>query len=126
MFLIHPLHFSFSIVDDIYNKTSFSITDTRTLKLSEASMVYTRKFFEERKYNENVEREEGVLMIRGRESQIIQIPYIYVIIALTHKANITKDLRVYKKKNDEIVSYNFYETFPQKFRLIISKIIQCQ
>ena len=111
---------------DIYNKVSFSIADTRTLRISEASMAYTRKFFEERKYNENIGRGEGGLMIRGRESQIVQIPYIFVIIALTHKTNITKDLRVYIKKGDENISYNFYETFPPKFRLIISKIIQCQ
>jgi hypothetical protein len=63
-------------------------------------------------------------MIRGRESQIIQIPYIFILIALTHKENITKSLRVYKKKDDEDESYVFFNTFPKKFQLILSKIIQ--
>ena len=109
---------------DIYNKTSFSVNDTRSLNISEASMAYTREFFEERKYNENLEKGEGGLMIRGRESQIIQIPYIFVLIALTHKQNLTKDLRVYKKKDNEDESYVFFETFPKKFKKILSKLIQ--
>ncbi len=109
---------------DIYNKTSFSVNDTRSLNISEASMAYTREFFEERKYNENIEKGEGSLMIRGRESQIIQIPYIFVLIALTHKQNLTKDLRVYKKKDNEDESYVFFETFPTQFREIILKLIR--
>ena len=107
---------------DIYNKTSFTVCDTRSLKISEASMTYTRKFFEDRKYNENMEKGEGIFMIRGRESEIIQIPYIFVLIALTHKKNITKNMRIYKEKSE--ISNVFFETFPIKFRKILSKIIQ--
>ena len=63
-------------------------------------------------------------MIRGREAQIIQIPYIFVLIALTHKGNITKSIRVYKRKDNEDESYVFFETFPIQFREILLKLIR--
>lgn len=77
---------------DIINKLGFTIGSNHSI-LAEASMCYTRKFWEERQYNENVKTGEALLFLKDRSQDIIQIPYIFVMIALTHSTNLTCNLR---------------------------------
>jgi hypothetical protein len=77
---------------DIFNKTGFS-TGSEFSLLAEASMAYSKTFWAKRQFNDQVSKGEGVLFTKHRENEIAQIPYFFVLIALTHSSNITGNLR---------------------------------
>jgi len=79
------------VYDLIHNASSLS-TDG-DLSISEASMAYFKKFWEEREFNEADERGEYRSFINGRFDRIIDIPYSFVIIALSHNMNFTEKKR---------------------------------
>jgi hypothetical protein len=91
-----------------------------TKYISEASMAYTRTFWESRPFTgENLEMGEGYAFIDGREGQVSTIPYYFNLIALTHNQNYTGKLRTYKdttgKKHDNF--FNLWDKETQYFFL---------
>ncbi len=77
---------------NILNQQSFKIGDKHSV-LSEATMCYYKSFWLERHFFEKVQAGEAIHFLKGREKQVVQIPFTYIMIALTHKTNITKKLR---------------------------------
>jgi hypothetical protein len=77
---------------NILNNTSGMSSDG-PISLSEASMIYTRNFFNERCFDDYAITGEHKSFCEGRLNKIIDIPYSYVIIAVSHKDNITNNLR---------------------------------
>ena len=105
------------------NKSSFMVGEHGLLDFSEATMAYTRNFYNDRKYDNRIKTGESKLFLRGRTKQILQIPFIFIIIALTHKTNITKQLRnINTKFNKNDVK--FEDFISDDFKDIISKIKQ--
>jgi hypothetical protein len=90
---------------DIVNKLGFTIGSNLSI-LSEASMCYSKNFWESCKFNENVCTGEALLFLKGREKDIVQIPYIFVMIATTHHTNLTGNLR---KCSNNIDTQNAYK-----------------
>ena len=86
---------SVGVYDLIHDASSIS-TDG-TLALSEASMAYTRSFWETRNFNDFDRKGEYFNFIRDRFDEIMNVPYSFVIYALTHKTNLTDKLRQIKK-----------------------------
>ncbi len=84
---------------NVLNKKSFKIGDKQSV-LAEATMCYYKSFWLERPFFERVQAGEAIHFLKGREKQVVQLPFTYVMIALTHKKNITKKLR---SADEEIV-----------------------
>lgn len=77
---------------NVLNKNSFKIGDKNAV-LAEATMCYYKSFWKYRSFFERVKTGEAIHFLKGRENQVVQIPFTYVMTALTHKTNITKKLR---------------------------------
>jgi GR25 family glycosyltransferase involved in LPS biosynthesis len=70
-----------------------SMSSDGPISLSEASMAYTRKFWEAKPFDESCLRGEHKGMTEGRLEKIIDIPYSFILIAINHKTNMTEGLR---------------------------------
>ena len=77
---------------DIINNIS-SMSSDSPISLSEASMAYTKKFWQERQFDNKCMRGEHKQFTEGRLNRIMDVPYIFIIIAINHKNNMTKELR---------------------------------
>ena len=70
-----------------------SMSSDGPISLSEASMAYTKKFWENRPFDELCIRGEHKYFTEQRLNKIIDIPYSFIIIAINHKTNMTEHLR---------------------------------
>ena len=70
-----------------------SMSSDGPISLSEASMAYTKKFWEDRPFNETCLRGEHKYFTEQRLNKIIDIPYSFILIAINHKNNFTTHLR---------------------------------
>ncbi len=70
-----------------------SMSSDGPISLSEASMAYTKKFWEERAFDEMCERGEHKAFTEQRLGKIIDMPYSFILIAINHKTNFTDSLR---------------------------------
>ena len=77
---------------NVLNKKSFKVGDIHSV-LAEATMCYYKSFWKERSFFERVQAGEAIHFLKSREKQVAQIPFTYVMIALTHRDNLTKKLR---------------------------------
>jgi hypothetical protein len=90
----------------VYNLTDDTSIIYETNQLPEASMVYAKSFWEEKKFKEHIEG-EGYPFTMGRREQCLDMPYIFSMIAVNHGKNVTGKTRLYTgaaksalKKND--------------------------
>lgn len=85
-----------------------------TKYISEASMAYTKDFWEKQKFSDqNLEMGEGYSFVLGRENQVVTMPYYFNFIALTHDQNYTGKLRTYRdhsKQNHD----NFFNVWDRE------------
>jgi len=58
-----------------------------TSTLSESSLGYTKQFWKDQKYNDSDVNGECLNFIKGRHSEIITIPYIFVVTQFSHSSN---------------------------------------
>jgi hypothetical protein len=112
------------IYDMINNKSSIA-TDGQ-ISLSEASMAYKKEFWEKQNFNELEEFGEYKSFISGRFEEILDVPYSYIIIAISHKTNFTgtskkidKNVLIHKDTGKEM---NFYDTFDEETKEFIESI----
>lgn len=78
---------------DLENDTSFIIDKNN--EIAEASMGYFRSFIEKRKFKEFIVKGEGKLFCRGRNKQIMKLPFEFIFISFTHGSN------THTRKNDK-------------------------
>jgi len=119
---------------NIINNVS-SMSSDGPISLSEASMAYTKKFWEERPFDELCLRGEHKYFTEQRLNKIIDIPYSFILIAVNHKNNFTDSLR---SDNSGILKYseasgkegevaNFFDTWDfetQMFIMDLSKYLK--
>jgi hypothetical protein len=78
---------------DITKYSSFMNVPPMTLpmsqRVSEATLVFTRKFWEERKFDNSSNIAEGDAFIRGREQMCRELSPQEVIVSLTHPLNVS-------------------------------------
>jgi hypothetical protein len=117
------------IYDIIHNASSFS-TDG-DMSLSEASMAYFKSFWEERQFNEIDIKGEYRSFIYDRYDKILDIPYSFVIIALSHQTNFTEKNREVKENmlqdSQSDKSMNFFDTWSsdsQQFVLSLASFLK--
>jgi glycosyltransferase involved in cell wall biosynthesis len=70
-----------------------SMSSDGPISLSEASMAYTKKFWEARPFDEFCIRGEHKYFTEQRLNKIIDLPYSFILIAVNHKTNFTEHLR---------------------------------
>lgn len=104
---------------NILNQKSFKIGDKHSI-LSEASMCYYKQFWEERNFFERVRLGEALHFLKGRELFVVQIPFTYILIALTHSTNITSKLRSDQDEKINVVHgvnnlWNEFDSFVKSF-----------
>jgi GR25 family glycosyltransferase involved in LPS biosynthesis len=100
-----------------------SMSSDGPISLSEASMAYTRKFWEERPFDEKCLRGEHKFFTEKRLNKIIDLPYSFIIIAMNHRSNFTNELRA---GNDSVLKFtdsgevaNFFDTWDEEHQLFI-------
>ncbi len=110
---------------DLVNHKSSIATDGM-ISLSEASMAYTKEFWKRQQFNEFETHGEYKSFIQGRFSQIMDIPYSFVIIAFSHKTNFTgttkridKNVLTHKDTGNEL---NFYDQWDEEMQLLVDSL----
>ena len=94
---------------DIIRKTSYTSGSIISF-LSEAPMVYRKSFWAERNFDNNQVQGEGIPFQLGRTDRCMQIPFMFMMIAITHKSNITPN-RI-SNNNDISVGDNIMDILP--------------
>ena len=108
---------------DIIRKNGFIVGNDFSV-LGEASMAYSKMFWSKRQFNEHVERGEAYLFLKGREKQVVKLPYFFVLIAMTHNSNITDKLRCIETTPETQSAYNaLFGLFPDQVQNVIREII---
>ena len=111
----------------VYNLSDDTSVIYETNQLPEASMVYKKSFWEEKKFKEHLEG-EGYPFTMGRREKCLDIPYLYSMIAINHGKNVTGKTRLYtgmvksdpKKKTSGIT--NLLEAMDDETQDILSSI----
>ncbi len=70
-----------------------SMASDGMISLSEASMAYTKRFWEHRPFDGDCVRGEHKPFMEGRLDKIMDIPYSFVLIAFNHKNNFSEMYR---------------------------------
>ena len=111
-------------------KNESSMSSDGPISLSEASMGYTKKFWEERPFDETCVRGEHKYFTEQRLNKIIDIPYSFILIAINHKNNFTDHLR---SENTGLLKYsglsenkdkiaNFFDTWDIEVQMFIIEL----
>ena len=111
----------------VYNLNEDTSVICESNQLPEASMVYRKTFWEEKKFAEHLEG-EGYPFTMGRREKCLDIPYLYSMIAINHGKNVTGKTRLYtgmvksdpKKKTAGIT--NLLEAMDDETQDILSSI----
>jgi hypothetical protein len=115
---------------DIINNIS-SMSSDSPISLSEASMAYTKNFWQERQFDNECMRGEHKQFTEGRLNRIMDVPYIFIIIAINHKNNMTKELRnsVSKDMTNNYLRYsntdkiaNYYDMWDIETQCFINEL----
>ena len=115
---------------DIINDSSFISSDGH-LSLSEASMAYTKRFWEEQQFDPGCERGEYGSFMQNRLDKIVEIPYIFVMCALNHNKNFTPRTKwisdnnvgqetIRNKETGKVM--NFKDTWDEETQLFIGNL----
>ena len=112
---------------DIINNASNMASDGQ-LTLSEASMAYFKSFWNKGKFDELEFAAEYRGFIYNRFDEIIDMPYSFILIAVSHHTNHTGNVRKtidsklrHRDTNDKI---NFYDYWPDDLKLFIRSLKQ--
>jgi len=111
---------------NIINNTS-SMSSDGPISLSEATMAYTKKFWETRPFDENCTKGEHKYFCEQRLDKIIDIPYSFILIAVNHRNNLTENLRtdnsgilkLSDKTDKEGEHANFFDTWDLDTQMFI-------
>jgi GT2 family glycosyltransferase len=106
---------------NILTNTS-SMSSDGPISLSEASMAYTKSFWEKRGFDELCVRGEHKYFTEQRLHQILDVPYCFILIAMCHRTNITDGLRnngslLKYTENNEVA--NFFDTWDEETQMFI-------
>jgi hypothetical protein len=111
---------------NIINNTS-SMSSDGPISLSEATMAYSKKFWETRPFDENCAKGEHKYFCEQRLDKIIDIPYSFILIAVNHRNNLTEHLRTdnsgilkFSDKTDKEGEHaNFFDTWDLDTQMFI-------
>lgn len=91
--------------------------------MSEASLAFKRSFWKKRQFGtRDNSYGESYLFIDGREKEVINMPYFFNLIAVTHNGNVTKDLR--KSAENDGKMDNFFNLWDKQTQLFFLGLIK--
>jgi len=96
----------------LYDLITGNSSTTSGKDISEASLGFTKKFWKEQGFKLTTDGGEGMSFIKNRYDKILRIPYCFVLIAITHKTNVTDDLRKLETKYEKDTQSDYFEEFP--------------
>ena len=108
---------------NIVHDTSF-ISSDGLLSLSEASMAYTKEFWSKQQFDPGCEKGEYYSFLQGRLDKVVDIPYIFIIIALHHNRNFTEK----NNTNETIINkatgntMNFPDIWDEEMQIFIQNL----
>ena len=113
---------------NILTNTS-SMSSDSPISLSEASMAYTKKFWERRGFDDLCVRGEHKHFTENRFEQILDIPYSFILIAINHRNNMTNELRgddcllKFSENNEKFGEVaNFFDTWDMDTQMFIIEL----
>ncbi len=116
------------VYDIIHNKST--IATDGIISLSEASMAYKKDFWREQQFNELELTGEYKSFIQNRFNKIVDIPYSFVICAISHKKNysdrnrkVIENVIRHKDTGEEINFYDGWDEDTQFFMDTLRKTI---
>lgn len=80
--------------------------------ISEASLGFTKKFWKEQGFTITCNGGEGISFIKNRHHKVLRVPYCFVLIAITHKTNVTNNLRAVENKYEKNKQTDYFDEFP--------------
>ena len=95
-----------NLLDNTCFKTGGGLKDN-TIITGEASLCYYKKFWEEKRYNEDVKNEECKEFLEDRIKDYIDLHSAFVMIAITHSKNMSD-----RVITNSINRYNFFNDLP--------------
>lgn len=110
---------------DVIHNTSQLASDGQ-MTMSEASMAYFRRFWETCRFDEMEYAGEYKSFIQGRFDKIMDVPYSFIMIALSHDDNYTGNIKRTKenhlrhKKTNEVI--NFYDHWDEETRFFMNAL----
>ena len=106
-----------------------SMSTDGPISLSEASMAYTKHFWEKRGFDDLCMRGEHKYFTENRFEQIMDIPYSFILIAINHRNNMTNELRgddnllKFSENNSKFGEVaNFYDTWDIDTQMFIIQL----
>ena len=84
-------------------------------RISEATLTFYKSWYETQKFESNIQIGEGESFVKGRESEILEIPPQQIIVAFSHKQN-TSNRRI--PASDDIEPSCFWG-FPKEYLVFI-------
>ena len=102
-----------------------SMTSDGPISFSEASMAYTKEFWNEKAFNNHQLRGEHKDFMMNRLESCMDIPYAFVLIAITHTHNYTSFRKVSKnilKFRDTNKDVNFYDIWDEEVQFFMSDL----
>ena len=93
---------------NIVNDTQFIASGKEEImNVGEASLCYLKDYWEKYKFNDNDTREESVNFLRGKYSNYIDIPCIWILLSITHGHNVSG-----RRAIAPILTYSFLDVLP--------------
>lgn len=113
---------------NILTNTSSMSTDG-PISLSEASMAYTKKFWETRGFDDLCVRGEHKYFTENRFDKILDVPYSFILIAINHRNNMSNELRgddsllKFSESNSKYGEVaNFFDTWDMDTQMFIIQL----
>lgn len=115
-------------VYDIINDMSFLSSDGH-ISLSEASMAFTKKFWEEQNFDPGCQRGEYKSFIQNRLDKVMDLPYIFILVAMNHSRNMTNRLEFIKDVTQKQITnketgkvMNFPDSWDEDMQIFIKNL----
>ena len=113
---------------NILTNTSSMSTDG-PISLSEASMAYTKRFWETRGFDDLCVRGEHKYFTENRFDKILDVPYSFILIAVNHRNNMSNELRgddsllKFSENNSKYGEVaNFFDTWDMDTQMFIIQL----
>lgn len=110
------------VYDLIGDRSIYNFKDNTKSNLWEGTLLYTKEFWNQQKFYENILTQEGDFFIKSRKDQVIDMPSDYIMIALYHNLNYTNNFRFHGHTKD-FSFFRLMDTETKQFLISIKETL---